>query len=255
MANKAKAPARFRKKITCYNCDKEGHCSSDCTQPKNKEKIQKNFEKHASANNTSGAKIETVEECAGHASATLHHHACSTSANSLNWNTDTGATSHMTPHRHWFHTYTSFKTPIKLADNTIVYSEGIGSVIFQPIIGGKPSQGVELTKVLHVPALHNNLLSVLYLTHHKGFNVHISAKIMKFYYHGNVLFTASITGQNVGYLDGKTLVNKMENVHTSCTLPLDLSLWHRRLGHHHYDGIKKINQRQHGKSANTRLKS
>ena len=33
------------------------------------------------------------------------------------WNTDTGATCHMTPHRHWFNTYTPHKTPIRLANN------------------------------------------------------------------------------------------------------------------------------------------
>ena len=112
--------------------------------------------------------------------------------------------------------------------------------MFQPIIDGKPSREVEFTKVLHVPALHNNLLSVLYLTRHKEFHVHITSKTMKFIRHGDLLFTASITDQNIGHLDGKTIVNKTENVHISSTLPLDLSLWHRRLGHHHYEGIKNL---------------
>ncbi|KIM71204.1 hypothetical protein PILCRDRAFT_830502, partial [Piloderma croceum F 1598] len=34
------------------------------------------------------------------------------------WNADTGATSHMTPHRHWLIDYKPYVVPIKLADNT-----------------------------------------------------------------------------------------------------------------------------------------
>ncbi|KZS86476.1 hypothetical protein SISNIDRAFT_388448, partial [Sistotremastrum niveocremeum HHB9708] len=48
------------------------------------------------------------------------------------WIADTGATSHMTPHRHWFHNYQPYVTPIRLADGSIVYSAGIGTVQFQP---------------------------------------------------------------------------------------------------------------------------
>ena len=69
------------------------------------------------------------------------------------WNTDTGATCHMTPHRHWFNTYKPQSTPIRLANNQIIYSAGIGSVCFQPVIGGKPGQLLEFHRVLHVPQL------------------------------------------------------------------------------------------------------
>ena len=67
----------------------------------------------------------------------------------------------MTPHRHWIRNDSPHTVPIKLADHTIVYSAGVGSVIFQPVIGGKSSRAVEFTRVLHVPDLRNNLLSVL----------------------------------------------------------------------------------------------
>ena len=51
---------------------------------------------------TEGAKkAETATEFAGKASAVSEHEANSTSSNVVNWNTDTGTTSHMTPHRSW----------------------------------------------------------------------------------------------------------------------------------------------------------
>jgi hypothetical protein len=60
-----------------------------------------------------------------------------TSKTHNDWNADTGATSHMTPHHHWLIDYKPHEVPIKLADNTIVYSAGVGSVVFDPIIKGK----------------------------------------------------------------------------------------------------------------------
>ncbi|KAF8227133.1 hypothetical protein L208DRAFT_1298312 [Tricholoma matsutake] len=59
------------------------------------------------------------------------------SSNVINWNTDTGATSHMMPHKHWIRNYKPYRVPIKLADNRIIYSAGVGSVVFRPIINGK----------------------------------------------------------------------------------------------------------------------
>ncbi|KAJ8583102.1 hypothetical protein M405DRAFT_918982, partial [Rhizopogon salebrosus TDB-379] len=55
------------------------------------------------------------------------------------------------------------------ADNNIVYSAGVGTVVFSPVVDGKTVRAVEFTRVLHVPDLRNNLLSVLYLTHNIGF--------------------------------------------------------------------------------------
>ena len=48
----------------------------------------------------------------------------------FHWVADTGATSHMTPHCHWFKSYTHCRTPIRLVNNIVVYSAGVGNVIF-----------------------------------------------------------------------------------------------------------------------------
>ena len=50
-------------------------------------------------------------------------------------NADTGATAHMTPHHHWVRNYTPKCIPVKLADNKVVYSAGVGSVVFVGIQG------------------------------------------------------------------------------------------------------------------------
>jgi len=70
----------------------------------------------------------------------------------------------MTPYCHWLRNYVPKCISIKLADDNIVYSAGVGTVVFSPGVNGRQVRPVEFTKVLYVPDLRSNLLSVLYLT-------------------------------------------------------------------------------------------
>jgi len=156
------------------------------------------------------------------------------------WNADTGATAHMTPHRHWICNYTPKCVPVKLADNKVVYSAGVGSVVFVPVIRGRKQRPVEFTNVLHVPDLRNNLLSVLYLCRSKGFLVSINTTQMAFRQPpGPVLFVANIANSNCAFLDGET-APLVEFASAATTIPLDLDLWHRRLAHHHLADVKAL---------------
>lgn len=153
------------------------------------------------------------------------------------WIADTGATSHMTPHRHWFNTYEPCVVPIKLADNSIVYSAGVGTVIFMPVLKGQATRHMEFTKVLHVPQLRNNLLSVLFLTRQRKFVVKITANSMDFMLNGKTLFKASITQNHHAFLDGNT---QATSANISSTLPLDYTLWHRRFAHVNHKDVKQL---------------
>ena len=113
------------------------------------------------------------------------------------WNADSGATSHMTPHRHW------------------------GSILFQPFINGQKTQSLLFSRVLHVPHLQNNLLSILYLTKHKNYNIYIDSKTIHFIQFDRLLFTATITSQNSAFLDGCTVPVSLplDSANISSTLP------------------------------------
>jgi transposase InsO family protein len=74
---------------------------------------------------------------------------------------------------------------------------------------------------------------------YKGIDVHISGIQMDFFDQKSWLFNATINDDDIGYLNGST-VDIMESVHLASTLPLDLSLWHKRLGHHNYTDIRKM---------------
>lgn len=80
------------------------------------------------------------------------------------WNTDTGATSSMTPHRGWARDMVPCRTRVRLASNQAVYAEGRGSVLFRPMLDGKPAQEVLFRDVLYVPALNDNLLAIIPMT-------------------------------------------------------------------------------------------
>jgi len=74
--------------------------------------------------------------------------------------------------------------------------------ILLELVYGKESRSVEFTQVLHVPQLRNNLLSCLYLTKHKGFKLHVDESTMHFKRAGQTLFTATVTFQHTGILNG-----------------------------------------------------
>ncbi|PIL25514.1 hypothetical protein GSI_12425 [Ganoderma sinense ZZ0214-1] len=97
----------------------------------------------------------------------------------MHWNTGTGASSDMTPHCHWFRSYSPHSISIRLANSHIVYSEGLGSVAFQPA---------------------DNLLSVFYLTREKGYTVKLCELSVLFYHQGQLRFEAQVNNNNVSYL-------------------------------------------------------
>jgi hypothetical protein len=117
------------------------------------------------------------------------------------WIADSGTTSHMSTQHHWFKTLKPHIVPIRVANNAIVYSEGIGSIVTEPtdnLLGL-----LLLTSVLYIPALQNNLLSVLYLVSNHCFRIEIKGTGMLFLRYGQPVFTATIC-DNTAWLDVRT---------------------------------------------------
>ena len=131
----------------------------------------------------------------------------------------------MTPHREWLRDYEPYRIPIRLATNEVVYSVGKGTVLFSPVIGGKPSQSVLFSHVLHVPALQNNLLAVLHLTTKHDFMVTIIKDHMSFVQRGDLLFTATVRN-SAGFLNGKTIPNPEYALNVTSSPIIDRPLLH-----------------------------
>jgi transposase InsO family protein len=139
----------------------------------------------------------------------------------------------MTPNRHLFSSYRPFSTPVRLADGNIVYSAGVGTIVFVPRLERGSAAEIEFTRVLHVPELSCNLFSVLHLVRWKGFTVIAQDDSIAFKRNERILFTAYISESNVATLQGVTrrAESSSRAFALKTTLQLDLALWHRRTMH------------------------
>jgi transposase InsO family protein len=218
---------------TCSVCKKRGHLADRCWIAHPELRPVRRGEENERNTGANQAREHTqngaTQEFAGNASLRPMYLSSASSDADRHWNTDTGATSHMTPHRYWLQDYKPHRVPIRLATNEIVYSAGKGNVLFTPIINGKLAQNIIFSQVLHVPALQNNLLAVLYLTTHHGFSVNIVRDQISFTQDGKLRFCATVQN-GIGFLTGDTVPNPEHALATPSPV-VDRPLLHKRLAH------------------------
>lgn len=239
----------------CHFCGEIGHFQTDCNDykrqkewvKKNKGGRQKGYAKKAQESSEVSSPSSGNTELASNASLRIFDPSdplCPLQVDAhSDWTVDTGATSHMTPHRHWLRDYKPYRVPIKLADRTVIYSVGIGSVVFYPEVEGRKMRSVTFSRVLHVPDLQNNLLAVLYLTRKNGYIVHITHSTIDFLKDGQLRFAAPIDDSNTAFLSGTTCTLS-EYANFTATVPFDVTLWHRRLGHPNHAHVKSLFDKQ-----------
>jgi hypothetical protein len=159
--------------------------------------------------------------------------ACPTHAD-VHWIADTGATSSMSPRRSWFTKLEPLAVPMRIANNHVVYSEGVGSVVLEP--ADKLLHPMLLSCVLYVPALRNNLLSILHLVANHRFCIEIKDKEMVFLQNSEHRFTAAICDTMV-WLNASTPPAPEAALRSEATL--SRAFWHRRLCHISADRLKQ----------------
>ena len=130
---------------------------------------------------------------------------------------------------------------IRLADGSVVFSEGVGSVCFNPVVNGQEMTPLEFTNVLYVPASCSSLFSVLYLTLHCHFTVCIEQDTTHLIRDNKIAFQVKTVASNSAFLIGDTIpVEEFASLSSATTLLLDWDLWHHCLCHHHLAGIRKL---------------
>jgi hypothetical protein len=203
--------------IICSFCSIPGHLEKDCYKRKKASEQAKERVKGRGKKNVKEAKETSAAEKGNSAQIEFAGNASALSSQvnaraSTDWNLDTGASIHMTPHRQWFRSYSPHIVPVRLADNTIIYSAGLGSVEFKPD-GLNP---VIFHDVLHVPALGSNLLSLFHLTRIKGYKIGIENDQVLFYRDKSLMFSATVDNNNVGHLNGQTIVPHSASAVSTC---------------------------------------
>lgn len=201
-------------KVKCDFCDRFHHSISECRslraykeQQKKSKGQQSNQVQQVPITTTITPQVNSAltsnkTEYAGNASFLSSSDSVPISHQ---WLVDSGATSHMTPHRHWFHTFVPWRVPVKIANGQIIYSEGKGTVLFIPE-GSSNGPTVAITDVLFVSELGCNLFSPLHLTQHKGFSIAITKDLILFKRDTVTLLHATVTDTNVGTLNGQVQV-------------------------------------------------
>jgi hypothetical protein len=147
----------------------------------------------------------------------------------------------MSPRRSWFTKLEPLAIPIRVANNHVVYSEGVGCVVLEP--ADKSLRPVLLSHVLYVPALQNNLLSILHLVTNHRFRIEIKGKEMVFMQNGECCFTAVIR-DNTAWLNASTPPAPEAALRGEAMM--SRALWHRRLCH---TGADRLEQAIKGKVA------
>ncbi|KAK4382732.1 Retrovirus-related Pol polyprotein from transposon TNT 1-94 [Sesamum angolense] len=153
------------------------------------------------------------------------------------WYIDSAASNHMTYNKGAFQTLDeSFKTNVKLGDNHIVKVEGKGSVAINTRKGTRI-----INDVMYIPNLRTNLFSVGQMME-KGYTLHFGGDSCTIYDNKDkTLKIAEVRMKehrcfpiHLQYM-GRTAMKAQED---------QSWLWHRRLGHFNFQGLKILHQKK-----------
>ncbi|KAK4393966.1 Retrovirus-related Pol polyprotein from transposon TNT 1-94 [Sesamum angolense] len=207
----------FRGKPQCRNCKRFGHLEKDC-------RLKGNHQANCiEENNSSDQLFYTCNSVAETGEAT--------------WYIDSAASNHMTYNKGAFQTLDeSFKTNVKLGDNHIVKVEGKGSVAINTKKGTRI-----INDVMYIPNLRTNLFSVGQMME-KGYALHFGGDSCTIYDNKDkTLKIAEVRMKehrcfpiHLQYM-GRTAMKAQED---------QSWLWHRRLGHFNFQGLKVLHQKK-----------
>ncbi|KAL0423820.1 UNVERIFIED_CONTAM: Retrovirus-related Pol polyprotein from transposon TNT 1-94 [Sesamum radiatum] len=153
------------------------------------------------------------------------------------WYIDSAASNHMTYNKGAFQTLDeSFKTNVKLGDNHIVKVEGKGSVAINTRKGRRI-----INDFMYIPNLRTNLFSVGQMME-KGYTLHFGGDSCTIYDNKDkTLKIAEVRMKehrcfpiHLQYM-GRTAMKAQED---------QSWLWHRRLGHFNFQGLKILHQKK-----------
>ena len=205
--------------LLCFNCSKPNHLARNCWKKKGnqREKAHKAKVEEDQAFVASHGDVESMRD---------------------DWIVDSGATTHMSPHRADFDTFES-TSPRKvfMGDDSVLQAIGRGSILVDTKVGGCTKR-IRFKDVLYVPKLQSNLLSVSKIVD-KGLNVQIGAL-------GCSIKALNGETQAIASRDGKLFrlrcktVHRGDQAHVATSTNEGLILWHQRMGHLNVQSLKTL---------------
>jgi hypothetical protein len=261
--SKAATSKKGDAKPKCQNCKKTGHTIEKCWAPGGGAEGQgpKRGTLTMAKPKDEKAKVATEEKIvevflAEVTVSTLVADNLKTSSRNSNWIIDSGASAHMSCRRHFFATYEEINPPrrVWMGNNQYIEAIGIGTIRAVLDVGNGKSAKAVFTKVLHVPELNGNLLSVPELTlsglstlfrsnlciisNKNGKTVSLAKKSTGLY-----ILDVKVHTDERAYIttvDKTTTPDEPQKSHSSTTALADMDTWHRRLGHISVDSVLKM---------------
>jgi hypothetical protein len=159
----------------------------------------------------------------------------SKSSAALAFTIDSGATDHMTNNKAIINAYSSSSSSIRVADGSYIVSTGSGSVDLDT-----PEATVRLSRVLHVPSLSENLLSISKLT---GKGLHVVFTGSSCYVVSNGFQWQGTTVLTGGLQSGLYRIRLPAQASVADSTPqecLTYDEWHLKLAHLSKSGIDNL---------------
>ena len=209
--------------IKCFKCEKFGHIVKNC--PLNKKSHESNITEE-------GKQAQRENEGIALTSTSTNK------GQNDQWFIDSGATKHMTFQRNIITDYKKYDEPSKiyLGDNRVIEAYGEGKVELE-CHDGTDNITLNLHKVLFVPEIRKNLLSVPAMTQMEAEVIFDDEKCY---------ITKNGKTINIGHLltDSKLFVvnTQPDYVNITTTKAASLRQWHCRYGHLNFGYINKLAQ-------------
>ena len=233
---------KYKGKVKCYICGKRGHIAKHCYSTKKKDGKFLDRNQH---NKDAQSACKVVAESGDGPSFALTIGNITSNSNGV-WLIDSGATQHMVQDKNLLEDFVLFDKPQEIrlaAKSKPIYCIGEGSLRNIKLEGGQVL--VDLEKVLCVPDIADNLLSVHSMTMHgasvvfngETCNINAGNKVLGVGHKYQRLYGVKVL------FPARVCVSCMCVARVCISKSLDdysMTLWHRRLGHISQNNIVKL---------------
>lgn len=207
----------------CFNCNKVGHISKDCRQPK---KESEGFNKSERKPQESGSGYMVFDHV-----MVAHEQD--------QWIGDSGAFAHITSRREWFDTMDEVSRSIRVGGDRMLQCHGIGTIRIQVFDGHKWNPSV-LNEVRYVPDFGSVNLFSIGSAVSRGVKVMIDKDTIELKRNGRIEVIGKRNDGNMFIMGMKV---ESSGSQAMMVQPDSMKVWHERLGH---IGISRIQRMAKG---------